>query len=173
MQCAAGCAPPRGRPAVRRGPALAVVTGADAERVTHDHPAGSGSPRRLEHKGARQVTAPRGDRDPARPETEVSRTPVEDCSEDAWAVRTWQTHPLDPTARRDEAVDSQSERNAYSAIGGNALATGDSKTPGAVSGAGRPSPFAPGWIAWPNSVMRPFSSVKFAFDPPQPGHLSY
>ena len=36
---------------------------------------------------------------------EVSRTPVEDGSEDAWAVRTWQTHPLDPTARRDEAVD--------------------------------------------------------------------
>src|ERR1700682_4868340 len=33
-----------GRPAMSRGPALAVVPGADAERVTHDHPAGSGSP---------------------------------------------------------------------------------------------------------------------------------
>src|SRR6266581_1258393 len=57
------------------------------------------------------------------------------------------------------ALTSQSERNANSAIGGNALASGVKNGAGATSRLGCPSPFTTGLIAGPRSSTPALRSV--------------
>src|SRR5205809_1865747 len=92
------------RPAVRARPALAVVPGADAQRVADDEPAGARPPGGLDDERARQVAAPGRHADPGGAEPEVAGAAVEDRRENARAVWTRQAHPLHAPAGRHQAV---------------------------------------------------------------------
>src|SRR5713101_8533347 len=57
------------------------------------------------------------------------------------------------------ALTSQSERNAKSAIGGNALVTCPIIGPGSAAGAGLPPPLVAGVTAFPRSSTRAFLAI--------------
>ena len=93
------------RPAVGARAALAVVPGPDAHGVAHDQPARARPPRGLQDEGPGQVAPAGRDLDAGRTEGEAPGRAVEDGGENAGAVGAGNAHPLDPSGRRDQAVD--------------------------------------------------------------------
>src|SRR5260370_31658579 len=94
-----------GRPAMRPRSALAVVPGADAQRVADDEPAGACTPCGIEGQGAGKVAAPRRHHDPAGCKPEGSGGAIEDGREHARAVGTRKAHPLDAAAGGAAGID--------------------------------------------------------------------
>src|SRR5258708_38905002 len=64
------------------------------------------------------------------------------------------------------ALTSQSERNAYSAIGGNALARPDEKGAGMASPAARLSPVTLGLAGCPRASPAVFSALSWLWERP-------
>ena len=94
-----------GRAAVRARAPLAVIPGADAQRVPDYQPARARAPCGFEDERAWEVAPARRDHDPAGREAEGAGGSVQDGGEHTRAVRSRQAHPLHPPAGSDQGVD--------------------------------------------------------------------
>src|SRR5690349_18335182 len=82
---------------------VVVVPAAHGEAVVDHEPTGFGLPRGLDDQPAGTVDACCRHALAVRADPEMARTAVEDCTENAWRIRSGDTHPLDGTTRRDQA----------------------------------------------------------------------